>query len=120
MAKRLMKEALGASIRAESHATADRFARAEAYFDTREHSQAPAPAAPAREKVIRDGFTMPAGDYALIAEVQTVCLQAGLHVTKSAVLRAGLQALLQLAPEALQQIVLALEKVKTGRPAQGE
>ena len=117
MAKRLMKEALGASIRAESQATADRFARAEAYFDTREHSPAPATAPPAREKVIRDGFTMPAGDYALIAQVQAVGLQAGLHVTKSEVLRAGLHALLQLSPDALRQLLLAVEKVKTGRPA---
>lgn len=120
MAKRVMKEALDASLRAESQATADRFARAEAYFDTREHRTAPAPALPVREKVIRDGFTMPAGDYALIAQMQAVCLQAGLHVTKSEVLRAGLQSLRQLAPEALEQIVLALEKVKTGRPTQGE
>jgi len=120
MAKRVMKEALGASLRAEQQATTDRFARAEAYFDTREPRPAPAAAPPAREKVIRDGFTMPAGDYALIAQVQALGLQAGLHVTKSAVLRAGLHALLQLSPEALQQLLLGLEKVKTGRPTQGE
>jgi hypothetical protein len=117
MAKRVMKEALGASLRAEQQATTDRFARAEAYFDTREHRPAPAAAPPAREKVIRDGFTMPVGDHALIAQVQAIGLQAGLHVTKSEVLRAGLHALLQSSPDALQQLLLAVEKVKTGRPA---
>ena len=116
MAKRVMKEALGASLRAEHQATADRFARAEAYFDTREHRPAPAAAVPAREKVIRDGFTMPAGDYALIAQVQAASLQTGLNVTKSEVLRAGLHALSQMSPEELQQLLMALEKVKTGRP----
>src|SRR5438874_8482156 len=116
MTKRVMKEALGASLRAEHQATAERFARAEAYFDARAHVTDPPAAPPAREKVIRDGFTMPAGDYALITQVQAVCLQTGLHVTKSEVLRAGLHALLQLSPEALQQLLMAVEKVKTGRP----
>src|SRR5919108_1769775 len=101
MAKRVMKEALGASLRAERQATADRFARAEAYFDTREQRTAPAAAPPAREKVIRDGFTMPAGDYALIAQVQALGLQVRLHVTKSGKLRAGLHAPLQLSPHPL-------------------
>jgi hypothetical protein len=116
MPKNAMKEALGASLRAERQAAADRFARAEAYFETQEHATETAAALPVREKVIRDGFTMPAGDYALIAQVQAVCLQAGLPVTKSAVLRAGLHALCQMAPEDLKQCLLALEKVKTGRP----
>jgi hypothetical protein len=116
MTKRAMKEALGASLRAESQAAADRFARAEAYFDAREPGTGNAAAMPAREKVIRDGFTMPAGDYALIAQVQAASLQAGLNVTKSEVLRAGLHALSQMSPEELKLLLLALEKVKTGRP----
>ena len=42
---------------------------------------------------MRDGFTMPADDYALIAQLQATDLESGLAVSKSAVLRAGLHAL---------------------------
>ena len=65
---------------------------------------------------MRDGFTMPAEDYALIAQLQATGLEAGLAVSKSAVLRAGLHALQALSPDDLRQVFAALEKVKPGRP----
>lgn len=117
MAKQTLKEALGADLQARPTAPDTRFTRAEAYLSP------PAPPAPEpsrppeRAKVVRDGFTMPAGDYALIAQLQTTALQAGLSVTKSAVLRAGLQVLSQLTDTALLQALRGLEKVKTGRAA---
>jgi len=49
---------------------------------------------------MRDGFTMPADDYALIAQLQATGLEAGLAVSKSAVLRAGLHALKAMSPDA--------------------
>jgi len=110
MTKKTMKDALAASLRAELPTVAERVARAEAYFE--------APAPPAREKVIRDGFTMPASDYALIAQVQATSLQAAISVTKSEVLRAGLQVLRRLPLAELTQVLRELEKVKTGRAAQ--
>jgi hypothetical protein len=70
-----------------------------------------------REKVIRDGFTMPASDYGLIAQVQATSLQAGLSVTKSEVLRAGFHALSQMSLPELKQVLSVLKKVKAGRPA---
>ena len=110
MTKQTMKDVLAASLRAEPPTVAERLARAEAYFE--------APAPPAREKVIRDGFTMPASDYGLIAQVQVASLQVGVSVTKSEVLRAGLQVLSQLPLAELTQVLRGLEKVKTGRTAQ--
>jgi hypothetical protein len=109
MTKKTMKDALAASQRAEPPTMAERVARLEAYFE--------APAPPAREKVIRDGFTMPASDYALIAQVQATSLQARISVTKSEVLRAGLQVLSRLPLAELTQVLRELEKVKTGRAA---
>jgi hypothetical protein len=117
MTKRLMKDALGASLRAVPQTTADRFTRAEAYFDAQAPSPEPSAASPPADKVVRDGFSMPAGDYALIAALQAQWLQAGVHVTKSEVLRAGLHALRHMAPEALQQILTTVEKVRPGRRA---
>lgn len=69
------------------------------------------------EKVIRDGFTMPPADYALIAQIQERSLEGGLAVAKSEVLRAGLHVLHRMPMSELKEVFLALEKIKTGRPA---
>jgi hypothetical protein len=95
----------------------ERFAKADAYFHEREQGGSRSPEGPAREKVIRDGFTMPISDYALIAQVQATSLQAGRSVTKSEVLRAGLHALSTLSLIELQEVFSRVEKVKVGRQA---
>ncbi|MEX3924890.1 hypothetical protein AB4Y36_12785 [Paraburkholderia sp. BR10936] len=95
-------------------------------------AQAPAPApaaAPAekvkakrvkKDKVVRDSFTMPKTDYQRIALLKRKCLEAGVAVRKSELLRAGLQ-LLEAAPQKrLLAAIEALETVKTGRPAKGD
>jgi len=67
-------------------------------------------------KVVRDSFTMPQADYALIAVLKQKALQAGLHVKKSELLRAGLQVMDKLSVAQLKRAVAGLEKIKTGRP----
>ena len=117
MAKQDLKAALGASLRAEQEAVVERFAKADAYFNVREKGLSHSSVAPPREKVIRDGFTMPASDYGLIAQVQATSLQAGLSVTKSEVLRAGLHALSTMSLTELKKVLSRVEKVKVGRQA---
>ena len=118
MAPKDRKAALTASLHAEHQAVQDRLAKADAYFQTQEaHTGHAATPSPTPEKVIRDGFTMPAEDYALIAQLQATGVQAGVVVSKSAVLRAGLHTLQALSPADLRQVFAALEKVKPGRPA---
>ncbi len=67
-------------------------------------------------KVVRDSFTMPQADYALISALKQKALKAGVHVKKSELLRAGLQALDRLSVGQLRRHVADLEKIKTGRP----
>jgi hypothetical protein len=67
-------------------------------------------------KVVRDSFTMPQSDYAKIAQFKEICLKNGMHVKKSEVLRAGLQALEKLNAAQLKKALAALEPIKTGRP----
>jgi hypothetical protein len=67
-------------------------------------------------KVIRDSFTMPLADYALIDVLKRRCIGLGVAMKKSELLRAGLAALDRLPDEQLTQIVAAVESVKTGRP----
>ncbi len=130
------KAALAASIQAEREATQtrvptfDKFEKAEAALSSGEK---PAPARVGRsrtavaarpahvrvvpiEKVIRDSFTTPSKDHAKITQLRAKCLKAGLSVTKSEILRAGLYALERLSMEDLREVIASLEKVKTGRP----
>jgi hypothetical protein len=67
--------------------------------------------------MVRDSFTMPENDYAQLAELKKKCLQAGVHVKKSELLRAGLKLLSGLPGAALLKAVEQVEKIKTGRPA---
>ena len=91
---------------------------------TKKADAAPAPA-PAeektrrakKEKVVRDSFTMPKSDYAKIAVLKQKCLDAGISVKKSEVLRAGLLLLEGATAQRLLAAISAVETVKTGRPS---
>ncbi|WP_457424363.1 hypothetical protein [Roseateles sp. P5_E7] len=76
----------------------------------------PKPAPEERLKLVRDGFTMPEADYALIAELKHRLHAAHREAKKSELLRAGLQALALLAPKDLAAALDRLAPVKTGRP----
>lgn len=74
------------------------------------------PAKVKKVKVVRDSFTMPQTDYAMIATFKEIFLKNGMHVKKSEVLRAGLHALEKLSAAQLKKTFAALEPIKTGRP----
>jgi hypothetical protein len=74
------------------------------------------PRKPEHAKVVRDGFSMPARDHALIATIQSTAMQAGFHMSKSEVFRAALRVLSTLTAEELQRVYASLERVKPGRP----
>ncbi|MGQ3052099.1 MAG: hypothetical protein ACT6S0_09965 [Roseateles sp.] len=69
-----------------------------------------------RQKLVRDGFTMPEADYALLAELKHRLHAVKREARKSELLRAGLQALALLDAESLAAALDRLEPVKTGRP----
>jgi hypothetical protein len=75
---------------------------------------------PKKEKVIRDSFTMPKSDYEKIATLKQKCLDAGISVKKSELLRAGLTLLESIPVKRLTAAVAALETVKTGRPKESQ
>lgn len=76
-------------------------------------------AKPARVKLVRDGFTMPESDFALIATLKSRAIETGREVKKSELLRAGLQALAALKPAALRKALDGLAPVPQGRPKKG-
>jgi len=68
------------------------------------------------QRVVRDSFTMPLADYALIGSLKVKCLGMGIAVKKSELLRAGLHALMRISDQNFAEVVSAVESVKTGRP----
>ena len=69
-----------------------------------------------RKKMVRDSFTMPTADYALIGVLKSRTLAAGTAVKKSELLRGGLVALAAMSPAQLIDLISAMPAVKTGRP----
>ena len=84
-------------------------------------SPAPAPRPPAKPRpvLVRDSFTMPEADFALIAKLKSTALRARRAAKKSELLRAGLQLLSALDAESLVAVLDGLDAVKTGRPRKG-
>ncbi|MEI7432591.1 MAG: hypothetical protein WCL27_19260 [Betaproteobacteria bacterium] len=70
-----------------------------------------------KPKLVRDSFTFPESDYAMIGALKQRALKAGCEIKKSEVLRAGLAALSNLSDAALLKALAGIAKLKTGRPA---
>jgi hypothetical protein len=77
---------------------------------------APTPAPAARPRLVRDSFTMPEHEYAVLATVKQACLKAGFEVKKSELLRIGVALLGQLDTASLRAVLDSLPQLKTGRP----
>ncbi len=71
---------------------------------------------PKKTKLVRDSFTMPDNEYALIAQVKKACVAAGFEIKKSELLRIGVALLAKMEPKALQASQQALAPLKAGRP----
>jgi hypothetical protein len=76
---------------------------------------APAPQS-GRPVLVRDSFTMPDGEYAVLASVKQACLKAGFEIKKSELLRIGVALVGRLDTATLRQVQGSLPQLKTGRP----
>jgi len=81
----------------------------------------PAPAdatkpAKAKEKLVRDSFTMPRSDFGLIQQLKERAMTFGHAPKKSELLRAGLHVLAALPDTRLQAVLKDLPALKSGRP----
>jgi hypothetical protein len=84
--------------------------------------KAPAVVAPvarlprSKEKLVRDSFTMPRADFALIQQLKDRGLGFKRAIRKSELLRAGLQALAAMDDALLKALLDRLPALKAGRP----
>ncbi len=121
--KQTLKDALGDSLQAEENAVEDRFSKADTVFKiSSEKTTSDKPrkiqktVVEKKEKVIRDSFTMPQGDHLLIGKIKDRCLKAGIAISKSEIIRAGIHILNLMPKEDLKSAFETVSKVKTGRP----
>jgi hypothetical protein len=117
MAKKDMKSALGASLKAEEQAVRSRFEKAESVIGGgKSTSRAQGQPQNGADKVVRDSFTIPGDEYEMISRIKKRCMKAGISANKSEVLRAGLAALEAMPDKELANLFGKLPRVKTGRP----
>lgn len=77
------------------------------------------PAKAKKVKLVRDSFTMPDTEYAVIALLKKRCLNAGISAKKSEILRAAVAGLAKLSDASVVAAIRRLDVIKTGRPAKG-
>lgn len=121
MSKGRMKAALAKSVASESVAVnkkgvGDKFKRVEHLLSMAETPSAKAPKSKVA-KVVRDTFSMPEDDYALISEVIEQCLDVRAVVTRSQVVRAALRHFASFPTKQKVEAVITTNKLKAGRPA---
>ena len=68
-------------------------------------------------KLVRDSYTMPQAEHAVIAVLKKRCLNLGVVAKKSEVLRAALAVLSRLSDVDVAAAIQGLAVIKTGRPA---
>ena len=69
-----------------------------------------------KPKLVRDSFTIPKDEYQVLDALKSRALGLEVHVRKSELLRAGIQALNAMTDRALLKAIGAVPTLKTGRP----
>jgi hypothetical protein len=72
---------------------------------------------PKKPKLVRDSFTIPKAEYAVLEQLKQRAAQSGKPAKKSEVLRAGIKVLAVMGDVAFAAALAAVPALKTGRPA---
>ncbi|MFN4361501.1 MAG: hypothetical protein ACK4F4_12330 [Hylemonella sp.] len=78
--------------------------------------KAAAPAKVKKPKLVRDSYTIPKDEYAVLSELKQRCAKLARPAKKSELLRAGIRALAALSDKPLLAALQAVPSIKTGRP----
>ncbi len=70
-----------------------------------------------KPKLVRDSYTIPKAEYAVLAQLKQRAALGGAEAKKSELLRAGIQALAGMGDAAFRAALAAVPTIKTGRPA---
>lgn len=79
-------------------------------------SAAPAQGKPAKPKLVRDSFTIPKSEYAVLDTLKLRAARLARPAKKSELLRAGIKALAAMNDAAFLKVLESVPAIKTGRP----
>lgn len=113
-----IKSALIKSVEDERNTFNERFAKAESLLNDNRSILEPKekPKTIGKLKMVRDSFTLPENDYALIEKIKIDCMKAGVDANKSEIIRAGLHALSSMNQNDLKTSMSLVNRIKPGRP----
>ena len=69
-----------------------------------------------KDVLVRDSFTMPQSEYQVLSLVKKACLQAGIEIKKSELLRIAVVQLAGLSVTKIASLQKGLNKIQAGRP----
>jgi hypothetical protein len=113
MTKKQYENQLRATVESQDKALQARFEKADSILMKIPATVLEVP--PQNSAVIRDTFSMPPDDSALIETLRTTAAKEGRIASKSEIVRAGLHALNVFKGHELVEVLNRLEKVKPGR-----
>jgi len=112
MTKKDFDGKLRSTVASEDIALRERFKRADSVL--LKSSQSSETVSP-KSSAMRDTFSMPPSDFALIETLRSAAAKEGRITSKSEIVRAGLHALRALQGHELVEVIDRLEKTKLGR-----
>ena len=74
---------------------------------------------PRKEKLVRDSFTMPEQEYAVLGQVKKACLKAGFEIKKSELLRIGVALISQIDMATLKGVLAAAAAIEDRSSQEG-
>ncbi|HEX8138342.1 MAG TPA: hypothetical protein VF544_12190 [Pyrinomonadaceae bacterium] len=116
MAKRDIKKALGASLKAEERAVKSRFEKAGTTLGEREPAPREQPQQDGAGKLTTESFHLADGEEELLSRLKRRCKRAGISANKSEIVRAGLAALDRMQDRELERLFDGLTRAKSARP----
>lgn len=116
MAKRDIKKALGASLKAEEQAVKSRFEKAGTALGKKEPARRKQPQPDGRARLATGSIPVVDSEDELIARIKTRCTRAGISANRSELFRAGLAALDALPDRELERLFESLPRAAAVRP----
>jgi hypothetical protein len=78
------------------------------------------PTKPKKAKPVRDSFTMPKAEYAVLSDLKLRAIKLAHPAKKSELIRAGVSVLAALSDAEFLAAISGLPAIKTGRPSKSE
>lgn len=119
-AKAATKEAARSAAKSPAKSPAKAATKAARPASRKPAAPAAAEVKPAKQKLVRDSFTIPRVEYAMLDQLKQRAISLARAAKKSELLRAGIKLLSTLSDRAFAKALADVPTIKTGRPEKGK